>query len=69
MNTNDKKAQEFENRLIGLFLQLDEYFYLEENGGNETDLAMRKRMLKTSVELIKNLTKNDNIIQFPGLKK
>lgn len=69
MNTNDKKAQEFENRLIGLFLQLDEYFYLEENGGKEADLAMRKRMLKKSVERIKNLAKNDNIIQFPGLKK
>ena len=69
MNTNDKKAQEFENRLIGLFLQLDEYFYLEENGGKEADLTMRKRMLKKSVERIKNLAKNDNIIQFPGLKK
>lgn len=66
---NNTKAQEFENRLIGLFLQLDEYFYLEENGGKEADLAMRKRMLKKSVERIKNLAKNDNIIQFPGLKK
>lgn len=66
---DNTKAQEFENRLIGLFLQLDEYFYLEENGGKESDLAMRKRMLKKSVERIKNLAKNDNIIQFPGLKK
>lgn len=66
---DNTKAQEFENRLIGLFLQLDEYFYLEENGGKEADLAMRKRMLKKSVERIKNLAKNDNIIQFPGLKK
>ncbi len=66
---DNTKAQEFENRLIGLFLQLDEYFYLEENGGREADLAMRKRMLKKSVERIKNLAKNDNIIQFPGLKK
>ena len=66
---DNTKAQEFENRLIGLFLQLDEYFYLEENGGKEADLAMRKRMLKKSVERVKNLAKNDNIIQFPGLKK
>lgn len=66
---DNTKAQEFENRLIGLFLQLDEYFYLEENGGKEADLAMRKRMLKKSVERIKDLAKNDNIIQFPGLKK
>lgn len=66
---DNTKAQEFENRLIGLFLQLDEYFYLEENGGKEADLAMRKRMLKKSVERIKNLAKNDSIIQFPGLKK
>jgi hypothetical protein len=67
MSKNSKRDDQIVNRLIGIYLQLKEYYTVKDKGGNKDDLDMRCSMLRKSVERLEDSLSpdKDNIIEMP----
>lgn len=67
--------EEMEREILGVFLQLKEYFEIEEENPNSNELPIRKEALKETVEEIKKKARakareqrGNNLISFPKRK-
>lgn len=54
-----------------LLMQVDNYFEREDGGAEKGELVILKGLIRKRKDSLLDLLerKNDNIIQFPGLKK
>lgn len=68
--TEQERQDKIFKGLVMLLTQVDKYFEREDAGAEEGELVILKGLIRKRKDNLLDLLKkkNDNIIQFPGLK-
>lgn len=69
--TEQERQDKIFKGLVMLLMQVDNYFEREDGGAEKGELVILKGLIRKRKDSLLDLLekKNDNIIQFPGLKK
>lgn len=69
--TEQERQDKIFKGLVMLLMQVDKYFEREDAGAEKGELVILKGLIRKRKNNLLDLLekKNDNIIQFPGLKK
>ena len=68
--TEQERQDKIFKGLIMLLMQVDKYFEREDAGAEKGELVILKGLIRKRKDILLDLLekKNDNIIQFPGLR-